>query len=384
MKQSKLFMVLAGLLLALCVGLPEHDACAKDPSIKALTGQYQQTKEKEKQKEILIQLGKTEPTTQDDVAQLRQIFSKKDWDESLYASAVESLKRIKDSSLDISLIEILKDEKEFADKAAQGGSTGQSEREANYRLKNIMFIIEKLGELKSQKSVSILKEYLSNKAFQFYASEALAKIGDKSASEEIRERAYKGESVNYGGLGLDEALNVINGLKDKTKADKWPKMAKQIILIKDPKAKPYLKALFNHEKDYVREESASAYSVLVNESDIATIEEMAKNQDWFVRSRAIDAMKNIPQESFAGTLIDLLINDPHRSPRSNAAKALGYKKVTSAIPYLEKALNDKELRVRQESFIALYILTGNKYDFKGRNAAIDQQAENQKKNPTVH
>ena len=102
-------------------------------------------------------------------------------------------------------------------KISRGDLSGKSEREAKYRVKNVEFIIKKLGELKSQRAVPILQEYLKVKGLQYAASEALGKIRDKSASEEMRERAYRGEEINYGGLGLDEAVKVMQDLEDKGK-----------------------------------------------------------------------------------------------------------------------------------------------------------------------
>jgi HEAT repeat protein len=93
-------------------------------------------------------------------------------------------------------------------------------------------------------------------------------------------------------------------------------------------------------------------------------------------------MKRVNDPKIVPILCDLLINDPIYVVRSNAAKALGYKKVTISVPYLKKALNDKDFGVRKEAFIALYILTGQKYTFNGRDAAVEQTAEQQKKYPT--
>lgn len=377
--------IISVVILGLVFFLISMNAQAQNKfSVKELSDQYLKATEKTDRHKILKELSKTEPSTFEDVNRLRQIISKKEWDEDLFAAAADSIRRIKNAGLDGELIEILKDEKKIIEKISRGDLFGKSEREAKYRVKNVEFIIKKLGELRSQKAVTILKEYLNIKGMQYAASEALGKIGDKSASEEIRERAYKGEEINYGGLGLDEAKKVIQDLEDKSKTDKWPKIAKQIISIKDPKAKPYLKRLFNHEKDYVREESATAFIKLVDENDIEDIVHMSKNSNEGVRFSSIDAMKKINDPKFITVLFDLLINDKIYIVRSNAAKALGYKKITSAVPYLEKTLNDKEFEVRREAFIALYILTGKKYDFKGRDSATDQQAENQKKNPTFY
>jgi len=388
-----LMMVIISVLLA-------HAVQAKDEvSIKELHGRYKQTTDQAKRKEALIEMSKTEPKTADDVNELRAIFSKKDYDEHLFEAGIESLKKMNDPNLDSVLIDILKDEKSFVAKADKKDFAGKSEGEVARRGMNIMFIIGKLGGLKSKNAVPVLKEYLGSPSYQYYASQALAMIGDTSASEEIKDKAYKGEDINYAGQGSDEALTVVRDLEDKTKKDQWPKIAKQIIHIHDPKAKPYLKRLFNHENMDVRWEAAGKFRQLVDENDVPTILEMTKNKDEIVRAEAINAMQNLKNIEFGDELIDLL-NDPDYNVRRHAAKALGYKKISRAVPYLEKAIKDSELRdenpnlgnngradeleVREEAYIALYILTGNKYDFKGKSTRIERKAEEQKQFPTFY
>lgn len=347
-------------------------------SVKAIVNKYHQTSDDKQRIETAIKLSKTKPTTQEDVSQLRSIFQKKEWDENLYAAGIEAVKKIRDASLDNTLVDILKDEKPLMEKFSQKDYAGKSEREVNHRAMNVMFIMMKLGELKSENAVPVLKEYLKINGPQYWASEALAKIGDKSASEEIREKAYKGDEVNYGGLGLDEASRVIRDLEDKNQKDNWPTIAKQLLKIKGPEAKRQLPRLFNHEKKYVREKSSMAYSNMVDNNDKEDIIKMAMNQDWIVRSFAIDSMKRLSSISFNDVLINILLNDPHKSPRSDAAQALGYKKLINAVPFLEKALRDKDLYVRQEAFIALYALTKKMYPFEGRDRIIEQKAEQEK------
>ncbi|MFH0875829.1 MAG: HEAT repeat domain-containing protein [archaeon] len=356
----------------------------KRKSVKDLFQELNIQKDNVQRKRIIKELDNTVPQTEEDVVQVRNIILLKVWDEEQFATAMNMTKKINKVKLDGTLIKILKDEKKTIEEMEKGKLTGKTEKEMMYRHKNIEFIIKKLGELKSKKSIGIIKEYLDINGMQFVASESLGMIGDKSASEKIRDKAYKGEEVNYGGLGLDEAKQVVQDLEDVKKKDKWSKIAKQIIMIKNPEAKPYLKELFNHEKDYVRQESAGAYCALVTDNDMEDIIKMSKNNDWFVRSRSIDAMKRLSTKTYEDVLINLLEKDPHRRVRANAAKALGYKKIINAIPYLEKSLKDIDYEVRKESFVALYILTGKKYDFAGRDSAIDQQAEWQKKHPTFH
>ena len=366
--------------------------------VKSLVDKYSQASDDNKRKEVFKKLSQTEPKSQEDSDNLRKVFQKKDWDEILFAGSAESIKKIKDPSLDRTLIEILKDEKSFLEKASRKDHGGKSEKEVNYRLRNVEVIIRKLGDFKSQNAVPILKEYLAIQGAAYWASEALAKIGDKSTIDQIKEKAYKGEEINYGGQGSDEALTIVRDLEDKRKKDNWPKIAKQIINIRDPKAKPHLKRLLNHEQDYIRWEAASRLMALADETDAPAIIEMSKNKDNSVRTQAIYAMQKLKNIEFGDELIAML-NDWSPLVRSRAAKALGYKKIERAVPNLEKAIKDselrdenisgsgekkEELRVREEAFIALYILTGKKYNYKGKTDRIDAIAEDQKMTPSFY
>ena len=125
-----------------------------------------------------------------------------------------------------------------------------------------------------------------------------------------------------------------------------------------------------------------AFSNLVDADDVNTIIEMSQNSDWTVRSFAIDSMERLPGNSFDDLLINILQNDPHSTLRSGAARAIGYKQIKKAVPFLENALKDKDLYVRQNAFIALYILTDKKYNFDGKTSVIEKKAEREKQNPS--
>jgi len=348
------------------------------PSIRTLTEQYQNGKDNDKRAEILKQLQKMEPTTPEDAEQLRKIIAQKEWDEDLFVTAAELVKKINKPDLAYGLIGILEDEKEMLVNVSKGDKGGKSQRELQGRFGISWLIIQQLGKLKNPNAIPVLKECLQFKGLQYSASEALREIGDKTSSEQMRELAYKGGDVNYGGLGFEEAKKVIADLQDKSKEKQWSQIAKQIVLINDPKIKPYLPPLFTHEKYYVCHESASKFTSMVTQEDIPIINEMLKNTEFGVRHSAIDAIKRLNDKSFGKVLEELLLHDPYSCVRSNAANALGYVKIENSIPPLEKALNDKDLYVRQQTFISLYILTGKKYDFEGKDAVIERIAERQK------
>jgi hypothetical protein len=370
---------------------------ASGKTVAQLLDQYGQAQTDSERISALETLSKTEPQTKEDANSLKAVLSQAKWNENLFLAAMKSVRKVKDSGLDGVLIDILKGDKDFLGKAVGGNPQGRSEQELKLRMLNAEFTIRKLGELKSSAAVPVLKEYLQIKGLNYAASEALAKIGGTDASEQIKEKAYKGEDVNYGGQGLQEALTIVSDLEDKSKKDQWPNIAKQIIHIRNPEAKESVKRLLNHEARYVRWEAAGKLRALADENDIPTIIEMTKNNDEIIRAESIHAMKKLKNVEFGDELIALL-NDSADNVRRNAAKAIGYKKIARAVPNLEKAIQDSESRVsgakvgknvqqdelavREECFIALYVLTDKKYDFKGKTARVESRAEKQKKSPS--
>ncbi len=364
-------------------GLSAHAEDKK--SFKMLVEEYQQAGNDEgRRSEVRKQLDRADIKTPEDMAELRKILSKKELDKNLSILAVGKINKIQDISFDDDLIEILKEEKPIAEKITRNEAADMGEMERQIHMTTAWFIIEKLGYHKNQKAVPLIKEFLNIPDLQYYASEALARIGDKSASEDIKEKAYKGEVINYGGLGLDEAIQIVTDLEDKSKKDKWKKITNQLINIRDPQAKPYLKKLFNHEDEDVRGQAAIAFTNMVSNNDVDVLVEITNHRDYKVRSRAVYGMMRLKDVPFDDILINVLRYDPDNLPRAKAARALGYKMVSKSVPYLEKALNDEDYYVRRESFISLYVLTGKKYDFNGRNQSTDRAAEEQSKYPSIY
>jgi len=373
-------------------------ALDNNSQVQVLLDQFQTATNSAEQRDIATQLSRIEPKTIGDGIAVKDALKKQPFDLQLYEIASHLIGHLKNQIYENVVIEILKDEKSYWSKADVDKLSSVRDAEFLQRHKAIMFAANILGLMKSRKAVPILKEYLKFKGLDYYASNALAQIGDNSASAEILEKVYSGEDVNYAGQGSEEAVTIVRDLEDETKKDKWPKIAKQIIHIHDRKAKPYLKRLFNHERSYVRWESAGKFRQLVDENDVPSILEMTRNKDGGVRAEGINAMQNLKNIEFGDELIALL-NDPDYNVRRHAAKALGYKKIFRAVPYLEKAIKNSELRaekpiggngradelkVREEAYIALYILTGNKYDFNGKSAEVERRAEKQKRAPTFY
>jgi HEAT repeat protein len=352
-------------------------------SIKQTLEEYKSTNDKKLRKDIRSRLEKLTPSTNDDVARLRTVFDDKEFDEGMYSSALKVLPKIENPQLSDSLLPMLNDDKSFVGKVNKGDPSILSEKKNMYRLKKTEYLIKTLGKLKSKAAVPLLKEYLNFPNMQYAVSEALGAIGDKSMDNEIREKAYRGEQINYAGMGAEEAKQVAKDLGDSANKPKWMNMAKQLALVKEPSAKPELKKLFSHDDGFVRLQAAMAFSRMADDTDAATVLEMTKNSDWNIRATAIDAIKKTKSKQYDDVLISLL-DDSDYLVRLYAAKALGYKKIIKAIPNLEKSLTDKDLKVREEAYIALYTLTGKKYSYEGKTPLVERRAERQKDHPSFY
>lgn len=353
-------------------------------SVKQILDDYKKSTDRESRQGIRKRLLKIKPTNNDDIARMKKIFMDKDWNEDLYHVAMNLVPEIDNPQLANKLIPVLSDEADFMKKVGKGDSQIMSEKRSGYRLRNAELIVRVLGKVKSKEALPILKEYLNFPSMQYAVSEALGEIGDKSMSEEIREKAYRGEVINYAGLGLEEAKRVVRDLDDNSNKDIWGKMSKQLLYVKDPGVKSELKKIFSHGDAPVRLRASMAFARLADDGDTVTVLEMAENPDWNIRVAAIDMMKKLHAKEFEDVLISLLSNDSHRVVRLSAAKAIGYKKVSKAVPHLEKALDDKEVMVRSEAYVALYALTGKKYPYEGRNPLTERKAEHEKDHPSFY
>jgi HEAT repeat protein len=367
LKEVVLISLLA-VLFSCALGRQEADAAAYEP-VKSLIGQIQ-TGDLSTKNEALRKLGTNEPKTHEDLSQLRSLFADAAFNETLFGVGMDAIALVKDPTLDAELIGILEDEQPLMRRVTKDDFAGRTERELKRRGVNVMFIIEKLGNFKSRNAAPVLKDYLNVQAFQYYASEALAKIEDKSAVK--------------GGQGLDEAKKIVRDLNDTGKKDKWVKISGQLGSISNPAAKPLLRTLFSHEDDYVREMASNSYRKMVSKEDVNDIVEMAMNNDGNIKDSAIHAMMVLRDVQFDDLLLKMLKFDPSPFTRAKAARALGYKNVQPAVPALEKALSDRIDFVREEAFISLYVLTGKKYDFEGRERVVERKAEEQRKYPSIY
>ena len=378
MATSKVYPMRLCLLVMLAVVVPASggvDAPAARDSVGDPIVRYKQASTFGQKRDALDRLRKSKPRTDADLGALRETFADGNWDEHLFQAAMEAVEGIDDVKLDAGLISILSVEKDCIARFSHADLCGKSEREMLFRDRNVNAIIEKLGLLKSRKAVPVIKEYLDIASTQSAASRALAAVGDKSAVEDIRARAYRGESVQYGGQGLAEARRVVRDLEDKGNRGNWEKIGKQLRGIRNPKAKPDIRRLFSHEDRHVRQQAAIAFMQLCDDGDSEAILEMSKNPDWGVRAFAVEAMKKSNAKAYEDALIGLLVGDSEDVVRLGSADALGRKGVARAVPILERALSDKELRVRDNAFLALVKLTGKKYAYKGQRPVIEREAD---------
>ncbi len=187
------FHIVLFVLVLLMIGHIQTVSADERESVKTLHGRYKQASDETKRRDALIEISKKEPKTGEDINELRAVFSKKDYDEHLFEAAAESLKKAHDPMFAGQLIDILKDEQPYMDKAVKKDFQGKSEGERRRRGNNVVFIITNLGRMKSQSAVPVLKDYLKYPGYSYYASEALSAIGDKSAAKNFANVRAKGK-----------------------------------------------------------------------------------------------------------------------------------------------------------------------------------------------
>jgi hypothetical protein len=72
-------------------------------------------------------LSKTEPQTKEDANSLKAALSQAEWNEPLFLAAMKAVGKVKDPGLDGVLIDVLKGDRAFLEKAAGGNIQGRSE-----------------------------------------------------------------------------------------------------------------------------------------------------------------------------------------------------------------------------------------------------------------
>jgi hypothetical protein len=169
-------------------------------------------------------------------------------------------------------------------------------------------------------------------------------------------------------MDLDEVKELMGILRNPNKKDGWVRAAKQIINIKRPEAKPYLKELIHHEDDFVRDQAMNEYAMLVDVEDADFILEMAKDKSWETRGAAAYISMTLVDDPRQVPVLIEMLNDEKVSVRDAAIRALGFKRSREAVPALEQLLRDllakdQDGHTRATAAETLYSITGNKYEW---------------------
>ena len=177
-------------------------------------------------------------------------------------------------------------------------------------------------------------------------------------------RSYFSPQDQASGLSMNKVKELMSILRDPNKKGRWVIAAKQIMNIKNPEAKPYLKELITHEDDFVREEAAWEYAMLVDAEDADYILDLAEDKAWQNRNAAAEiAMPMIDDPRQIPMLIKML-QDRNIAVQDSAISALGNKRAQAAVPYLEDLLKTANGGTRAAVAEALYSITKVKYEWK--------------------
>jgi hypothetical protein len=174
-------------------------------------------------------------------------------------------------------------------------------------------------------------------------------------------------------LSPEEIRQLLTDLGDIRQRARWPALSRQIHGLDDPGMKPYLKPLFFHEYEDVRYWSAWKFLMMSGDSDGLTIWELVKNPNEMVRQDAFKALMKCRAPECDDALIDVMMNDSYMNRRCVSARELGRRRVVKSVPYLENALRDKDINVRDDAYVSLFLLTGKKYDYVGKRPEMDQR-----------
>ncbi|MBP7654636.1 HEAT repeat domain-containing protein [Candidatus Dependentiae bacterium] len=362
-----------------------------DKKIKSLLQKiYVKDKEDIERYKLIKELSELTVNDASDLAEMREnIFLKRGekCDVDLLEAAIKSISTISDSECDKVLIELLENEIE---NIKQGDNVNNKyfwtvENKKRYRC--LIIIMDKLGKFKSKKAIPILKEYLNVESLKRNASDALIEIDEIGQKTELKNRAYKGENINYGGLGIEETKSLVDKIKHHKNKKEYKNLSKQLHNIKNPKAKQYIKELLNHDDEKIRESAAMAFIRITDAITKEDIVELTNNNDKYVRIQAITAIKKLCENykakhikmnyTFTDELVKLL-NDKESIVRLTSAHAMGFLKFKEFIPFLEKALSDKSILVREEAYYSLSVLSDIEYDFNGKEERHKQNAKTYK------
>ena len=226
-------------------------------------------------------------------------------------------------------------------------------------------VTELLSSIGGEKMVitfgRILKDH--DPQVRLMATKALARIGGPIAgstlSIALKDQDPKIREIAVGSLGevgnasiAPMLLNIIN--LDEVSAVRQ-KAAESLAKLGEPVGlKQLLRILKNSEEEEgVRAAVANAIGRLGGMAEVPALISMLKEHSSILRMNATIALGKLAEPSAIPTLKYILETDPDAHVRGSAALALGEMKNKNAVPFLCKALRDKNSNVRASAAEAL-------------------------------
>ena len=188
-------------------------------------------------------------------------------------------------------------------------------------------------------------------------------------------REYFSAKDRADGLSMDRVRKLMEIFRDPSKKGHWVVAAKQIMNIKNPEAKPFLKELITHEDDFVWDEAVREYAMLVDAEDADFILELAEDKAWQRKIAAVAiAMPQIDDPRQIPLLIKM-VDDSDFAVQDAAIGAAGVKRIQAAVPILEEILKRGQPHTRAAVADALYSITGVKREWK----TVEERAKYQER-----
>lgn len=257
-------------------------------------------------------------------------------------------------------------------------------------------IVQALSNVGYKPAIEDLRTLLAyDREFQGYlsmtASATLGQLGDKASLETLMKKASEGGQVTLSGFGrrgIGKAINELNQYWEELKAKplvsgdprrgKIQNLAEQLPKSAgrgDKKIVSALQKLLDFPLWDVRCEASEALMLAMNPTDRNITREMVKHEEVVVRMRGILSLRVAKtwDKNFLPILIDMMQHDPDPVVRRTVVAELGAligegvrrKELEPAVPYIEKAIKDKDVTVRGAAFDTLRLLTGRYQRYEG-------------------
>jgi len=324
---------------------------------------------------------KYKPRTEQEINLLSQ-----EMEGSMAPLAQQTIRKTTDTALVPVLIQTLRDKS--AGRSPLSGekfATLNPDEQTKYlrSTMNSEVLIETLGELRDPRIIPALKPFLDDKALSYQASTALSKTGDPAILDELLQRLDNQREINLSGFGHTGLSRVVREIDNPaTSKEKRSRLIGQIKGSKDPETKILLKDLaLTHQDPDVRNQAGLAYvnAILMGNNDAADQEFIIQwgnspnrtVDDELAKTWMFNAMDKTWTPRYVPIVIKMLTNGQDWLTKCKAAKLLGRKKVTMAVPYLESVLKDDKIvrkmgdvngiQVWLDASFALKDIPGKKY-----------------------